>query len=149
MPIHSHLSNHSSPLRKNVKCLQISLHHSKLASLSLAQVVLNFDIDIAMIQESYAFTATTPVVANIPPGYSIYHNLTRDHAYGSAILVRDSLAKAYKLTTKHFDNHVSCIELKTHSGTYRFASVYLSRSIADPELSLNTIHSFICLLSRC
>ena len=54
-------------------------------------------------------------------------------------MVRDSLAKAYKLTTKHFDNHVSCIELKTHSGTYRFASVYLRPSIVDPELSLNTI----------
>ena len=50
MPIHSHLSNHRSPLRKNVKCLEINLHHSKLASLSLALVVLNFDIDIAMVQ---------------------------------------------------------------------------------------------------
>ena len=62
-------------------------------------------------------------------------------------MVRDSLAKIYKLTTKHFDNHVSCIELKTHSGTYRFASVYLRPSIADPELSLNTILDNLSTLS--
>ena len=64
---------------------------------------------------------------------------TRDDAYVSIILVRKSLTKTYKLTPKHIDNHVSCIRLKTLSMTCRFASVYLRPSIADHELTLNTI----------
>ncbi|EFX75998.1 hypothetical protein DAPPUDRAFT_107426 [Daphnia pulex] len=63
----------ASSLPKNVlppnriRCIQINLHHSKLASATLAQTVLNLDIDVVLIQEPYAYPAEIPVVANILP----------------------------------------------------------------------------------
>ena len=65
------LSQKSSPSNK-VKCIQINLRHSKSASLALAQVILDFEIDVVLIQEPFAFSGPTPVVAHIPPGYSSF-----------------------------------------------------------------------------
>jgi hypothetical protein len=47
------------------------------------------------------------------------------------------------MSTKHPDNHVSCIELKTHSGVFLFASVYLRPSAHNPENSLNSIFDLL------
>jgi hypothetical protein len=84
-----------------LKCLQINLRHSSLASASLAQAILDFEIDIVLIQEPYAMSSFTPVVANVPPGFSAFHMLSEDHAYVSAILVRDSVAMSGRLSCKH------------------------------------------------
>lgn len=54
-----------------LKCLQINLRHSSLASASLAQVILDFEIDIVLIQEPYALPTFTPVVANVPPVFHL------------------------------------------------------------------------------
>ena len=116
---------------QNLNCLQINLHHSKLASASLSQVILDLSLDVILIQEPYAFTGHPPTLANVPAGFSAYHDLSSDHAYGSAIIVRDSVAKAGSLTTKHISNHVACIELHTSTSIYRFASVYLRPSLPD------------------
>ncbi|KZR97225.1 Uncharacterized protein APZ42_008023, partial [Daphnia magna] len=89
------------PLPSPLKCIQINLRHSKTASASLAQVMLDLDIDIALVQETYASGTSSPVVNNAPPGFSSFHQLSELHAYGSCILVRDSVSKTGKLTTKH------------------------------------------------
>jgi hypothetical protein len=68
MSSYSQTKENRKPPQYHLKCLQINLHHSKLAFLSLAHVVLDFDIDIVMIQKPYAYSATLPVVANIPHG---------------------------------------------------------------------------------
>ena len=83
----------SPPNPYNLRCLQINLHHSKLASANLAQIVLDLSIDVVLIQEPYAFSADTPVLSDIPPGFYAYHDLSSDHAYGAAILIRQSLVK--------------------------------------------------------
>ncbi|EFX62974.1 hypothetical protein DAPPUDRAFT_119650 [Daphnia pulex] len=79
-----------------LKCLQINLRHSSLASASLAQAILDFEIDIVLIQEPYAMSSFTPVVANVPPGFSAFHMLSEDHAYGSAILAMTNVARNLK-----------------------------------------------------
>nr|CAH0104395.1 unnamed protein product [Daphnia galeata] len=113
---------------KSLKCLQINLRHSKIASASLAQVIFDLDIDLVLIQEPYAFSATHPVIPNVPTGYSTFHTLTKDHAYGSAIIARDLIATKFNLKNRHFDNHVACVELTTDDGPLYFCSLYLRPS---------------------
>lgn len=73
----------------------------------------------------------SPVVANVPPGFSSYHQLTDDHAYGSAILIRDSIAKAGKLDFKDISNFAACVA--TSKQPLRLSSIYLSPT--NPNLS--------------
>nr|CAH0106095.1 unnamed protein product [Daphnia galeata] len=105
----------------------------------------------------FAYSATTPVVANIPPGFSSFHQLSTDHAYGSAILVRDHIVKSGKLSTCHLSNSSACVALNTNNGTLRLASVYLRPSLSLPDFSslVSTIlssvtspHSLICVDSN-
>lgn len=111
-----------------LRCIQINLRHSSLASASLAQVVLDLNIDIVLIQEPFALPACPPVLANVPPGFSSFHLLSEDHAYGSAILVRDTVATAGKIACKHISNFAACVELATCSGPLRMVSVYIRPS---------------------
>ena len=114
-----------------LKCLQINLRHSKAASANLAQLILDRSLDIILIQEPYVFPGLPPSIANVPPGYSSFHALTNDHAYGAAVIVRDSLARLGKLVTRHHGNYAACVELRTKSGSLRFVSVYLRSSLPD------------------
>ena len=66
--------------------IPINLRHSSLASASLAQVVLDLNIDIVLIQEPFALPACPPVLANVPPGFSSFHLLSEDHAYGFSMV---------------------------------------------------------------
>nr|CAH0109609.1 unnamed protein product [Daphnia galeata] len=91
-----------------VKCIQINLRHSSLASATLAQVVLDLDIDIVLIQKAYALRAY--------------------HVYGSEILVRDTVATAGKITCEHISNFAACVELVTCSVPLRLVSVYIQPS---------------------
>ncbi|KAI9560547.1 hypothetical protein GHT06_011489 [Daphnia sinensis] len=90
----------------------VNLRHSSLASSSLAQVIIDLNIDIVLVQEPYALPCIPPVVANVPPGFSSYHQLSADHAYGAAIQY-------------HISNSVACVELSTTHGPLRFSSIYL------------------------
>lgn len=57
-----------------------------------------------------------------------------DHAYGSAILIRDSLSVEF--VPQMSNNYTSCIELKVSGSSIRFLSVYLLPSHADPSALL-------------
>ena len=111
--------------------MQINLHHSKTAAANLAQIVLNLCIDVVLIQEPYAFSAPNPVLAEVPPGFTAFHDLSKNHAYGAAILVRDSVRYGGSIATKHYRNFAACIDLKSKFGTFRFASLYLRPSLPD------------------
>jgi hypothetical protein len=146
-----------SALPNTLRCIQINLRRCKAASLALAQVILDHDIDVALIQEPFAYSATTPVVANIPPDFSSFHQLSADHAYGSAILVCDHIVKSGKLSTCHLSNSSACVALNANNGTFRLASVYLRSSLSLPDFStsVSTIfssvaspHSLICVDSN-
>ena len=72
-------------------CLQVNLQHSKIASANLSQVLLELDIDIALIQEPYAITNkfnNELFIPNIPNNYSIHHCLNKDHAFGAIIIAK-------------------------------------------------------------
>ena len=114
-----------------MKCIQINLRHSKFASAALAQVLLDLNIDVALIQEPYAYSATTPVLANVPSGFSSFHKLTDDHAYGTAILVRDSFSQSSTLAPTDPPNLSTCVRVSTRSGSLCLCSAYLRPSLTD------------------
>lgn len=116
------ISQHYS-FQNKLKCIQVNLRHSKSASLALAQFILGLDVDIALIQEPFAYLGPVPVVANIPAGFESFHQLSADHAYGSSILVKKSIVKTRKVTTRHLSNHVACVYLMTATGPLRFAAL--------------------------
>ena len=113
------------------RCLQVNLRHSKVASASLAEVILENKFDVILIQEPYAKNSNSPAVSNIPPGYISFHSLSKDHAYGSAVLVRLSLATTFRAVCRSQSNHIAAVDLHTPLGTFRFISAYLRPSISD------------------
>ena len=120
------------------RCLQVNLRHSKVASASLAEVILENNIDVILIQEPYAKNPHSPAVSNIPPGYISFHSLSQDHAYGSAILVKLSLATIFRAVCRSHSNHIAAVDLHTPHGTFRFISAYLRPSIKDVVTQFNS-----------
>ncbi len=134
-------SKFSTP-KSSLRCLQINLRHSKLASLSLSQILLDFDIDIALLQEPYALTADPPQIANIPPGYSSHHLLSKnDHAFGAAILTRDSSIPRATSLLPLSNNFTAGIEISTKSGSIKLFSVYLRPSLPNFEAVIEQLFS--------
>ena len=77
-----------------LKFFQTNLMHFFSAALNLAQLILGLDLYVILIQEPYAkSTRFSPSVElqSIPPGYSTFHSLSEDHAFGAAIIARTSL----------------------------------------------------------
>jgi hypothetical protein len=63
-----------------------------------------------------------------PGSRLLFHLLSEDHVYGSAILVRDTVATAGKITCEHISNFAACVELVTCSGPLRLVSFYIRPS---------------------
>ena len=64
-----------------LKITKINLQHSKLASASLALLLLDKQIDVAIIQVPYVSVQRMekPIsLPDVPPGYSCFHNITSD-----------------------------------------------------------------------
>jgi hypothetical protein len=122
-----------------MKCIQINFRHSKLASAASAQVLLDLNIDVALIQEPYAYSATVPVLANVPSGFSSFHKLTDDHAYGTANLVRDSFSHSATLSSTGPPNLSTCVRVSTRSGSLCLCSAYLRPSLTDLSHTVSAI----------
>lgn len=120
--------NSFSPL----KCLQINLRHCKIASANLAQIILDLNIDLVLIQEPYAEQSKNPTPANIPPGYTSVHSLSMDHAYGAVILIKLHLFSEGRVKHTKLDNSATMIELITTEGTLYFFSIYARPSLDSP-----------------
>jgi hypothetical protein len=142
LPTHS-----SSLLCTNLRCLQINLHHSKLVSANLSQLVPDLSIDIVLIQEPYTISGPSPTLANVSPRYAAFHALSSDHAYGATILLRQTIADSGRVKLMHRANHSECIEVSSRFGTYRFMSLYLRSSLVNFCDSLNEL--FTELASPC
>jgi hypothetical protein len=97
------------------------------------------DIDGVLIQEPYVLPSLSPVVANIPPGFTAFHQLSDDYSYGAAILIRDSIVSAGKPVCMHISNSAACVELTTNNGPLRLSSVYIRPSIVDFSATTLTI----------
>ena len=110
----------------SVKCLQINLRHSKNASLHLSQLLLDLNIDIALIQEPYAVADPLPRLKYVPDDYVELHSLTADHAYGAAVVAKKSLqAFAFPLNTPNSVAGVKVVPKKTNS-TFSLSTVALA-----------------------
>ncbi|EFX60931.1 hypothetical protein DAPPUDRAFT_274983 [Daphnia pulex] len=96
-------------------------------------IMLDLSIDIVLIQEPYAISGPSPTLANVPPGYAAFHALSSDHAYGAAILLRQSIADSGRVKLMHKANHSACIEVSSRFGTYRFISLYLRPSLVESK----------------
>lgn len=117
---------------EGLKCIQINLRHSKAASASLSQLVLEREIDIVLIQEPYAVFSSQPFLANVPSGYSSFHHLSSDHAYGAAIIVKNSLVSSCKIEAVGTENHATGIVITTASGPLYFWSLYIRPTHSSP-----------------
>ena len=100
---------------------KINLQHSSTASASLAQLILELELDIIFVQEPYLLSSTR-TFPSLPPGYTIYHSPTDDHAYGSAIITK----KVHKV--KHLKtpspNEIVGVELHCKSQKLLCFSIY-------------------------
>ncbi len=134
-------SSHSS--KSTLRCLQINLRHSKLASASLAQVAIDLAIDVVLVQEPCALSASRPLVSDIPPGFAAYHSLSSDHAYGSVILIRSSILNDIPVTENHLSNHAACVDIKLRDGSLRLISLYLRPSIQNFAETTSEILDFL------
>jgi hypothetical protein len=89
MPVNQHsIRKAPAPL----KCFQINLRDSRSAALNLAQLIIDLDIDVVLIQEPFekvSSLSSSIEVKFIPPGYASFHCLSSRHAFGSAIIIRD------------------------------------------------------------
>ena len=70
-------------INHTVKCIQINLQHSRLASAWLAQLVLNLNTDIVFIQEPYSIKKEL-LIPDIPNGCITKHCLDHNAAYEHA-----------------------------------------------------------------
>ena len=124
MPVNQHnIRKAPAPL----KCFQINLRHSRSAALNLAQLIIDLDIDVVLIQEPFAKVSSLSSsieVKFIPPGYASFHCLSSDHAFGSAIIIRASL----KASLCSFGLSNNCCGIKLPNKVF-FFSIYCRPSL--------------------
>ena len=104
-------TNNPTTNKNSLICLQINLQHCRNASLNLSQVLVELNVDIALIQEPHAITNkfnNEIFIPNIPVDYTVHHNLNVDHAYGVIILAK----KYLKAENTIVPNSNSCIGVK-------------------------------------
>jgi hypothetical protein len=82
-------------------------------------------------------------VANVPPDFSSLNQLDAEHAYGSAIPVRNSIAKLGRLSTSHLSNFTAAVDLLISSGPIRFVSIYLMPSLSNFSSTVSSIFKSI------
>lgn len=109
--------------------MQVNLHHSRTAALHLSQLILDLDVDVVLLQEPYASKSLDGVyyVKYVPPGYSQYHTLNKDHAYGSAVLAKTALGAT--LCVQGAKNEVAGISIDASPSPLHLFSVYCRFSL--------------------
>ena len=139
--------SHASKPHHAIKVLQINLRHSRLASAALSQILLDQDIDIALVQEPYATKINAdspPTIPHLPDSFEALHRLGSDHLYGAAIIAKRSL-KCH-LQTDLSVNHVAAVRLDFDGRTFLLLSIYLRPSLPSLEAELLPILSHSSLL---
>ena len=129
----------SSSNKRQFRCFQVNLRHSRVASASLAEVIIENSLDVILIQEPFAIGHLSPDITNIPPGYSEgFHCLSHEHAFEAAVLVKNTLAKSFRAVNRSCSNHIATVDLLTPIGTYRFISVYFRPSVTKISFQFNS-----------
>ena len=127
-------------LYRNVqlKCLQVNLQCSRVAVSNLAQVIIQYNIDIAFVQELYTIRNN---MAGFPKGFKIYsHGGGRKRA---AIIINNNEVDAITITQGSHEDAI-LTEIR-HKGLHLFgASLYLpiDRDIERDIDTIENIHQF-------
>ena len=120
-------------------CIQANLRHGKTASASFAQIMMELDIDVALVQKPYAFfdklIPGVPIVADVPEGFEALHRLDTEHHYGAALLTKKKLRAT--LCRDASNNHVACATIPMGPALVTFASVYIRPTAANIESVLS------------
>lgn len=106
------------------------MQHCKIASLNLSQVLVELDVDIALIQEPYAITNkfnNELLIPNIPSNYTVHHNLNKEHHAFGAIIQAKKVLKAVNIAVPNTNNCVG-VQLNKYPGL-NFFSVYCRPSL--------------------
>jgi hypothetical protein len=135
---------HKNPcIKSQLKLIKINLQHSKLASASLAQLLLDKQIDAAIIQEPYVSVQRiekTILLPDVPPGYSSFHNITSDYMFGTAIIAKSYLNGT--LISSLSQNSTTAITISTPPPPRPFPSILYVRSPIS-HLAVQRIFSLI------
>lgn len=117
---------------RGLNCLQINLRHSKRASANLAQLLLDLNIDVALIQEPYASIINgTVTLANVPCKYTAFYELSKEHAYGAVILVNKTLKASKVQLASLCENHVIGVTIRSLSPAPTLFSIYCRPALAS------------------
>ena len=125
----------------SVKCLQINLRHSKNASLHLSQLLLDLNIDIALIQEPYAVADPLPRLKYVPDDYVELHSLTADHAYGAAVVAK-KISAGVRFPSEHSKFCCRSQGCPKKNELY-FFSIYCRPGLQIFDTFLNSFFSFL------
>ena len=79
--------------KAHIKCLQLNLQHSRVATANLTQIILHNNIDVAFVQEPYTILN---IVAGFPKNFKIF-TCGRDRIR-SAIIVNNNDLDAIAIT---------------------------------------------------
>ena len=129
-----------------MRCIQVNLRHGKRATSNLSQLMLELDIDCALIQEPYVIyvNKNTFDFYDIPKNYEIFHSLTSDHAYGAIVAVKSKYNPkklGYLLSASN-----NCVGIKVNAGSKCITIISLycrpSVTLAEYEETLNKVFSF-------
>ena len=106
---------------KQLRCLQINLQHNSTASAYFAQLIFELELDIIFVQEPFLLSSTRKFPC-LPPGYTIHHSPTDDHACESAIISKQVHKVEHLRTTS--PNEIVGVELHCKSQKLLCFSIY-------------------------
>jgi len=123
----------------SLRCVQINLHHSRTAALNLSQLILDLDVDVVLLQEPYAAKSSDGsfYVKYVPTGYSQYHSLDKDHAYGAAVIAKSALGAT--LCGQGAQNAVAGVRIDSSPAPLYLFSVYCRFSLPSSAALLQSL----------
>jgi hypothetical protein len=124
--VSSSYTDHSQQSRTNksrqkttIKCLQLNLQHSRAATFNLAQIILQYNIDVAFVQEPY--TSLNNVVG-FPKSFRIF--AIGNKRKREAIIVNNNHADVIAITQVPHED-IILTELRYKGLTFYGARLYL------------------------
>ena len=130
--------NQSSTPSNTVKFLQINLRHGRLAAAAFSQTLLDLNIDVALVQEPYAYrdSSNAPLqIPNLPDTYEALHMLDENYLFGAMIVAKKTLR--CELLPDLSSNHVAAARLKLDGVAILLFSIYLRPAL--PSLESNVL----------
>ena len=134
----------------SIRFLQINLRHGRLAAAALSQTMLDHNIDVALVQEPYAYRGSSKgplLIPNLPDTHEALHRLDANHHFGALIIAKKSLR--CRLLPDLSSNHVSAALLELDGVAILLLSIYLRPALPSLEAEfLPILAKSSALLSR-